>query len=252
MSDRTGKKEPEFPSGGGNDEFPATSWSLIAGVQNSATLPRRQALERLCQRYWKPVYHYVQRAWAKSPEDAHDLTQAFFLRLLEKDSLQRYDPGRGGFRVYLKLLLRGFAADQHDALTALKRGGGVKLLALDGAPAGLREGLPDARSADPEQLFDWAWKRDVLERAIERTRQWFAASDRAQQFRAFEEYELAGGEERPTYAHVAARLKVSESDVRNYLFAVRERLRSEIRAELAQTVSSPEQLDEEWKDLFGA
>ncbi|HLF93019.1 MAG TPA: sigma-70 family RNA polymerase sigma factor [Planctomycetota bacterium] len=245
------RNERDTQLGGENREFPSTHWSLIAGMQGTATAPYRHALESLCQRYWKPVYHYVRIAWSKSSEDAKDLTQAFFVRIFEGEVLKRYTPGRGGFRTYLKVLLRGFAADQHDALIALKRGGGVRTVALDGTPAPLGEFLADAKASDPEKLFDHAWKKEVLERAVERARQWFADAHRSVQFQAFEEYELAEQEGRPTYGRVAEKLGLSESDVRNYLFSVRERIRAEVRAELSQTVRDPAELDEEWKELFG-
>ncbi len=233
--------------------FPVTSWSLIAGVKDSSPEARKEALESLCRRYWKPVYHFVKRAWSKSHDDAKDLTQAFFLQILDGGALRKYSPERGGFRAYLKVLLRGFAADQHDAMTALKRGGGVKILALDADAAAIREVVPDAQAQSPEKIFDWAWKKEILERAVERARQWFAEGGRSVQFRAFEEYDLLPGPgDRPTYAAVAGTLGVSESDVRNYLFAVRERMRTEIRAELAHTVTDLRQLDDEWADLFGA
>lgn len=236
-------------SGGGPRAFPLTSWGLIAGVHASKTITRQQALESLCQRYWKPVYHFVRRTWSKSHEDAKDLTQAFFLRILSGDALQKYLPERAGFRHYLKMLLRGFAADQQDALMALKRGGGIRIVPLEGRTP-LQELVPDARAREPEDFFDWAWKKEILEHAIERTREWFASVNRARQFRAFEVYDLVNPDQRPTYADVAAELGVSESDVRNYLFAVRERLRTEIRAEVSQTVSDPKQLEEEWNALF--
>lgn len=245
------RNERDTQLGGENRDFPSTHWSVIAGMQGTSTAPYRHALESLCQRYWKPVYHYVRVAWSKSSEDAKDLTQAFFLRLFEGDALKRYAPGRGGFRTYLKVLLRGFAADQHDALTALKRGGGLRIVPLNGTPAPLGEFLADSKAPQPEQLFDHAWKKEVLERAIERARQWFADANRSVQFRAFEEYELEGQDARPTYGRVAEKLGLSESDVRNYLFAVRERIRTEVRAELSQTVRDLAELDEEWKELFG-
>ena len=214
-------------------------------------MTRQQALEGLCQRYWKPVYHFVRRAWSKPNEDAKDLTQAFFMRLLEGESLQRYKPERGGFRTYLKVLLRGFAADQQDALMALKRGGGVKRLNIDDEDAPLRKTLPDERTESPEAAFDRAWKGEILQRAVDRARTWYASVGRQSQFRAFEEYELREGPDRPTYGQVAEKLGISESDVRNHLFAVRERMRTEIRTELAQTVSDMDELESEWKSLFG-
>lgn len=241
-------RERETQLGGPARDFPVTSWSLIAGMNDSSTGTRRQALESLCARYWKPVYQYVRRAWSKSSEDAKDLTQAFFMQILEGDALRRYAPERGGFRTYLKVLLRGFAADQHDAMTALKRGGGAKLLTLDAEESPLRDLVPDGQATTPEQLFDRSWKKEVLERAVERTRQWFVSAGRERQFKAFEAYDLEQGR---TYAEVAQALGMSESDVRNHLFAVRERLRGEIRAELSQTVAAPGELEEEWRALFG-
>jgi RNA polymerase sigma-70 factor (ECF subfamily) len=232
----------------GAREFPVTSWSLVAGMNDSSTGARRQALESLCHRYWKPVYHYVRRAWSKAAEDAKDLTQAFFLQIMEGDALRRYAPERGGFRTYLKVLLRGFAADQHDAMTALKRGGAARILTLDAPEASLRDLVPDGQTVAPEELFDRSWKKEILERAVERTREWFASAGRERQFRAFEAYDLKAGR---TYAEVASELGISESDVRNYLFAVRERLRGEIRAELSQTVAAPGELEDEWRALFG-
>jgi RNA polymerase sigma-70 factor (ECF subfamily) len=236
---------------GGGAEFPPTQWSLILRARGVLTEARREAMESLCRRYWKPVYCFIRRAWSKPPEDAQDLTQAFFLKLVEGDALQRVDPGRGRFRPYLKTLLRHFAADQHDALQALKRGGGRKIIPIDGGDqARIEDCLADPRVKDPDQVFDLAWKKEVLDRAVERVRQWYAANQRLPKFQAFEAYDLAGGDP-PTYSVLAERLGIKEGDVRNALFEVRERIRNEIRMDLAQTVDDPSQVDEEWRELFG-
>lgn len=235
----------------GAEEFPVTHWSLVAGIRHSKTMTRRQAFESLCQRYWKPVYHFARRAWSKSDDGAKDLTQSFFLWLMESGPLEKYAPDRGGFRKYLKSLLRHFAADEHDRERAQKRGGRARKLALDWGEAPLGQFLPDGRSPDPEEVFDLAWKKEVLDRSLERARQWFSSRGKEVQFQAFDAYELDPGPERPTYAAVAARLGVKESDVRNYLFDVRERIRAEIRSELSQTVADAGQLEDEWRDLFG-
>jgi RNA polymerase sigma factor (sigma-70 family) len=210
-------------------------------------------MEKLSRRYWRPVYQFVRIAWAKSNDDAKDLTQAFFLWLLEGDEvLKKYEPERGGFRSYLKGLLRHFVADQHKALGRLKRGGGFKLFPLEDDLGSLKELIPDPKSKNPEQTFDHAWKKELLDAALERIRAQHIAEDRAVQFRVFEEYDLASADHRPTYGQLANRLGLKESDVRNHLFAVRERLRSEIQAELMQTVSGTEELQEEWNALFGS
>lgn len=248
MPDLSDGKQPH-PSLGGS-EFPVTSWGLILGLQGDRTTERKPALDNLCRRYWKPVFHFVRRAWSKSAEDAGDLTQAFFLWVLEGEALKRFEPDRGGFRTYLKMLLRGFSSNQHQALAALKRGGGQRILSLDEGEEQLKDFLPDARVTTPEQAFDCSWRNEILERTVERTRRWFEDSNRGLQFRVFEEYDLLPAE-KPTYAQLAERLGITESAVRNHLFEVRERLRTEIRAELSQTVADFEQLEEEWGSLFG-
>lgn len=235
--------------GGRRDRFPSTRASLLEAVGAG---PDAEALDRIIGLYWKPVYRFLRLKFGKDNEDAKDLTQAFFLQLLEGEALRRYSPEKAGFRPYLKMLLRGFAANQHDAMNALKRGGGVRIVGLQQGEAPLADFVPDGQAVKPEDVFDRSWKQEILERAMERARQWFEEAGRSLQFRAFEEYELGPSCEPPTYAEVARRLGLRESDVRNYLFAVRERLRIEIRAELSQTVLDPQQLEEEWNELFGA
>ncbi len=235
----------------GNACFPATSWSLVQRLRDSDPAALRQGLESLCRRYWKPVYYFSRAAWSKTDDQAKDLTQDFFLWVLEGDALRRYSPEKGGFRKYLKSLLRHFEADRYDREHALKRGGGVKVLTLDGDLAPLASLLKDAAAPDPDRTFDLAWKEELLSRAIDRARQWFLSSGRVLQFRAFEEYDLADGAKGPSYAEVAQRLGVKEGDVRNWLYDVRERVRTEIRLELTQTVSNVADLDDEWKTLFG-
>lgn len=242
--------EPETGPGDAGREFPPTSWSLVARFRDSDTSQRRMALESLGQRYWKAVYHFARRAWSKSDDDAKDLTQGFFCWLLEGEPLRKYSPEKGGFRKYLKSLLRHFAADQYDRETALKKGGGVKILTLDGPVAPLKDFVEDGRSEDPDRAFDMAWKQEILSRALERARQWFTSSGRVVQFRAFEEYDLAETDPGPTYSQVAAKLGIKETDVRNWLSDVRERLRTEIRMEISQTVADMGELEDEWKNLF--
>jgi RNA polymerase sigma factor (sigma-70 family) len=197
----------------------------------------RPSLETLCARYWKPVYAYLRGAYAKSNEEAKDLTQAFFLRLLEDGRLDRFDPSRGRFRTWLKVLLRSFLGHEREALGALKRGGGVALIPMDEIPAELP-------AADPEQAFDRLWRVELAERTLAPLR------DRADvRARIYEAYALVPKEERPTYAELAARFGIGADDVRNHLFAAREELRGRLREELAATGADAEA---EWNELFGS
>lgn len=247
MTDRLPKNELDTSAGGGR-EFPSTRWSQVAGIQTSSIEARKQALGHLFERYAKPVYHYIRIKWSKTPEDARELTQDFFMAVLEGDALQRYEPGRASFRTYLKGILRNIAGDQFDAARAKKRGGGVKLIPL---PDLTEDSLPDWQSLDPEGALDWSWRMTVLERAMQRAREWFIAQKRETQFRTFKEAILDQPESRPTDKEVAQRLGLTETTVGNHITVVRERLRSEIRAELAQTVLDRDQLEEEYRLIIG-
>ena len=240
----------------GGREFPETSWSLIANLAPArAGADRAAGLEELCRRYWKPIYCYVRQGFRKSNEDAKELTQAFFLWLVDGEVLGKYAPDRASFRHYLKGLLRNFVRNDAQALRRLKRGGGAKPVSLpDDDVRALDELLPDSKTASPEDAFDRAWTGELIERAIGRVRaaalEGGDALD-AVRFKVYEADELGPPGSQPTYAQVAATLSLSASDVRNHLFAVREQVRAEIRKELRETVASPEQLDSEWTAVFG-
>lgn len=235
--------EPGTTSDNVAREFPDTTWGLVSRLGSGS---RREGLENLARRYWKPIYHFIRAAWAKSREDAKDLTQAFVLWLIESDALDKYRPEKGGFRPYLKSLLRHFVAHQNEAMARLKRGGGVHVISLDG------EDLPpDAVAAPPEEAFDGAWVAEILRRAVEHVRKRLATQGRAHQVRAFELYDMSPPDKRPTYAALATQLGVKETDISNYLFAVREEIREEVRRELADTLDDVRDVDREWRALFG-
>jgi DNA-directed RNA polymerase specialized sigma24 family protein len=245
---RTSEARGKAPSGGG--DFPATSWSLILGLQASGSLERRRALETLCRKYWKPIHYYLRRRWSALDRSGDDLTQAFFAWILENDQLlERYRPERAGFRAYLKVILEGFAHNENDARLALKRGGGVRLLSMDRGPEPLESFIPDPYALSPEQIFDLALTKEMLGRAVDRARQWFASAKRDLPFQVFEASDRSSGE-KSTDAELARRFGITESMVGNYKYEVRERIRSCLREELLTTVADPEQLEEEWRAFF--
>ena len=236
--------------GGQQKEFPKTSWDALCRAQNSDAGTRREGLEELCRKYWKPVYHFIRVAWAKTNEDAKDLTQAFLLWLSEGEVLRRYRPEQASFRAYLKGLLKNFVRNQEDALGRLKRGGGLRILELDGSHA-LPELLADPATPDPGAAFDESWRNELVARALARVRDRLESKGRGLQFQVYASYELVPSSERPSYAELAGRFGLKEKDVDNHLLAVREYLRSEVRREIERLTSRTDDLESEWDALFG-
>ena len=225
------------------NRFPETSPSLLFRL--GETVHHRAGLEDLCRRYWRPVFCYVRVAWAKSDEDARDLAQAFFLWLLEGEPLKTYTPERGGFRTFLKVLLRRFVGHQERALQRIKRGGGIDFVPLEDLGLGA-----DPQDSDPEVLFDRAWVTEVVNQAMERVRKRYSARDQSSAFAVYEGYELVPAGERPTYAELGRRLGLETSEVKKHLFAIRDELRREIRRDLRCMTSDDRELEEEWSVLF--
>ncbi|MHC4606843.1 MAG: RNA polymerase sigma factor [Planctomycetota bacterium] len=238
--------------GGRRRDFPQTTMGLVSHLREKSSEARQAALEALCTRYWKPIYLYIRIVWKKPNEDAKDLTQAFFLSLMERNELRKYDRGRGSFRKYLQTVLRGFMGDKAKTRRSLKRGGGKRILPLDDDDTPLHEIVPDPDAVTPEEAYDRAWAAVMAKYAIGHVRKKFDEEGRGIQFRVFEEYDLAPKEEKPTYATVAKSLKLKESDVRNYLFTVRESIHEELENELREMTADPDELREEWVALFGA
>jgi RNA polymerase sigma factor (sigma-70 family) len=206
---------------------------------------RRDGFETLCRRYWKPIYCFLRRALRRDNESAKDLTQDFFLWLDQGEVLARFDPQAGAFSAFLKGLLRNFVRNHDGARRSLKRGGGRALVTLDGA-----ERIEDTSAPSPEEAFDHAWVDALIEDATERVRQTLREEGQTVRLQVFELYELAEPNQQPTYVDLAARLGIKKHDVRNHLFATREKVRSEIRRALADTVTSLTDLEQEWRRLF--
>lgn len=233
--------------GGPAVKFAQTAWGMVDRARDASPAVRQAGLDELAKSYWKPVYHFLRVAWAKSNEDAKDLAQAFFLWLADQEALQRYEAGRGSFRAFLKSLLRHFVQHHDEAMARLKRGGGrVKIPVEDLA-------VVHSREASPEEAFEREWRRSVLAVAVENVRQRLLREDSGGKFRVFEAYYLDPPPgERPTYAGVGEKLGVKEGDVKHTLCDVREEVRREIRAELARTLSRPEDLQDEWNAFCGS
>jgi len=232
--------------GGSANAFPATAPDLVERLRSPQDPGYRAGLEALCRDYWRPVYAYVRIAQARTNEDAKDLTQAFFVWLLEGDALRKYAPEKGGFRPYLKVLLRRFLAHSDEALAALKRGGGTRTFSFDALP----EGLDPAESRDPDALFEQAWRNEVVRRAVEEVRRRRVASGDAVAVRVYESYVLSPSPERPSYAEVARAQGLTDADVKACLVRIRRDVQEEILRQLSRLTATDEELAVEWNALL--
>ena len=246
MSDKTPKCST--PSGAG--QFATTHWSVILAAGDSAAALHQPALDTLCQTYWFPLYAYLRRRGYDTHE-AEDYTQGFFAGILERKGLQRADPKYGKFRSFLLASLKNFLADEWDRARAQKRGGDKKVLSLDfNAAASRYDGAP-AHCLSPEKLFERSWALAVLTRAMDRLKAESAASDKQRLFDCLKVY-LTAEKDAVSYRDVAAKLDMTEGDVKVAVHRLRRRYRELVRDEIAQTVTNEAEVDEEIRDLFAA
>ena len=236
----------------GDGNFPATRWSLIVAARSAEPGERRRALEILVAAYWKPVYKYIRLRWDKDVEQAQDLTQEFFLRLLEKDFLARYDPERARLRTFLRVCVDRLTANEDKSARRLKRGGDVQFLALDfeSAEGELRHveiPAPDSM----ELFFEREWVRSVFSMSLERLRQECEQRGKVTQFRLLEFYDIDEGGKELTYEQAGRRFGLKTSDVTNYLAYARREFRRIVLEQLREMTGSEEEFRREARTLLG-
>lgn len=230
--------------------FATTHWSVVLQAGENHSPQGRAALERLCRTYWLPLYAFLRRQ-GQSEEDAQDLTQEFFAALLARGDFQTVDARKGKFRTFLLAALTHFLANQRDRARAAKRGGGQPVLSLDTITAEQWQGLEPATTLAPDQLFDQRWAITLLGEALTRLREEMVAAGKARQFdelKSFLTQEPAAGE----YAAVAERLGSNAKSLAVTVHRLRLRYRELVRAEVAKTVSSPLEIEEEIRHLSAA
>lgn len=235
-------------AGGGPSPFVTTHWSVVLAAGQTDTPRARRSLEQLCQAYWYPLYVYVRRRGYR-PEDAEDLTQEFFARLLRSHFLNLADPERGRFRSFLLTALKHFLADEWARVRAQKRGGARSLLPLDVESAEMRYHLEPADDLTPEKVYEQRWARTLLANVIEQLRGEYEAQGKGALFDELKNC-LTKARAAVAYAELAARLKVQEGALRVAVHRLRQRYRDLLRAEIAHTVSEPEEVEEELRYLL--
>ena len=206
------------------------------------------ALEKLCQTYWYPLYAYVRRR-GYSPHDAQDLTQGFFACLLERQSLATVDPNKGRFRSFMLGAMNYFLATEWAKMRTQKRGGGREIFSLD---LGAAEKLLDLESADnstPDRVFDKEWATALLDKVLNQLEGEFRREGKIPLFNTLKQT-LAGARELQPYAALAGQLKVSEGAVKTAVHRLRKRYRHLLEAEIANTVTSPDEVKEEMAYLL--
>ena len=226
------------------DRFATTHWSMVVSAGGSQSPDARRALATLCENYWFPLYAYV-RCRGYDAYEAEDLTQEFFLRLLAKNYLAGVNREKGKFRAFLLASLKHFLANEWDRSRTQKRGSGQVVLSLDALSAESRYRLEPAHELTPEKLFERRWAITVLDEVLVRLQAEFlalhgeqTAFDRLKQF-------LTAGREPAGYAEVAVTLGMTEGALKVAVHRLRRRYRELLRDEIAQTVASPEEIDEE-------
>jgi DNA-directed RNA polymerase specialized sigma24 family protein len=227
-------------------QFTTTRWSVVLLAGQEGSSESQAALEKLCRAYWHPVCAFARRrGW--NEEDAKDLTQQFFASLLERKDFSGLDPRKGKFRTFLLSAFTNFLANEYDRANALKRGGGRTIISLDQFPADQIGG--PAEEFSPGALYDLRWAQTIVQTALRRLADEMAQAGKEAQFAELKGF-LTANAETGEYGRVAEKLGVGASSVPVFVHRLRLRYRQLVREEVAQTVASPVELEEEMRYLL--
>jgi RNA polymerase sigma factor (sigma-70 family) len=227
--------------------FATTRWSVVLAAQGGEDTKSRLALECLCHAYWYPLYTYARNRGFDS-EQARDVTQAFFVDLIQRKALLGLDPDRGRFRAFLLASARNFYSHQRSRELALRRGGGVRTVSIDADEAERRFDQEPAAELTPEELFERRWGLTVMERAMARLKAQAEGGRNPTLFEALKPY-LTGGDE-ACYSEVAEDLSMTVGAVKVAVHRLRQRYGKVLREEIAATVVDPSQVDDELRYLL--
>jgi len=229
----------------GPSQFPTTRWSLVVAASDPKRKEVRSALASLCENCWYPLYAFLRRRGYPA-DQAQDLTQEFFIRVLEGRYLDRADPEKGRFRAFLLTSLKFFVSDEQDRNRAQKRGGGA-LLPLEFSSGEERYQREPAHDETPERIFERRWALSALDRVVESLRQEFVQHGRPEHFERLKVF-LLGQPDAP-YVSLALEMNTSEGALKVAIHRLRKRYRELFRQEIANTVADPADVESELRYL---
>jgi DNA-directed RNA polymerase specialized sigma24 family protein len=231
--------------------FATTRWSVVVSAADSDEEKSRQALAELCRIYWRPIFSFVCRH-GYSTEEAQDLTQDFFVMILESDWLQHADQHRGRFRSFMLKSVQNFLSHADERSATLKRGGKIDFISWDDwmaeAPSQIAVSAQTFSSLPPERIFDLRWAATVVEHALRRLREECEGKGRLRLFEALRDY-LTAERADVSYAGLAVSLGIAETAVKKQLHNLRQRYRWLLRNEVVQTVENLADVDDEIRHL---
>ena len=227
--------------------FPTTRRSVVLALASTDEAERTRAFDTLVACYWKPLYKFARVAWRRSREDAEDLTQSFFVRALEIESLAAYDPAKASFRTFLRVLFDRHTSNEWKAGQRIKRGGGEVHLDFDSAEAEIGR---DVSTLTPEEYFQREWVRSVFAVAVDRLRERCEKEGKQVQFGIFEAYDL-DDDRGVSYRELAVRFDIPETQVTNYLSAMRRRFREIVLDALREVTATDAEFRTESRALLG-
>jgi DNA-directed RNA polymerase specialized sigma24 family protein len=233
----------------GGASFATTHWSVVAQSALTDVPEAENALAKLCETYWPPIYSFIRRR-GYAPVDAQDLTQSFFAYFLRTKAYGRTDRLRGKFRVFLLASVKNFLADNWDREQAIRRGGDCQFVSLDQQTAETFYDAASASDSSAERLFELRWAKSLIAGALSSLREELQAEGKLELFQQLKSF-LTGGSVIPSYDEASARTGFPRATVKTHVYRLRQRYREIVRREIARTVSSPHEIDQELRYLSG-
>ena len=231
----------------GGAAFATTHWSVVLEAQGESPAAQ-EALEKLCRTYWRPIFAFLRRQGFR-PEEAEDITQGFFVQLLERRKFSALRKEKGRLRSFLLGALKYFLADEQRRAMAIKRGKGQRLISLEELRADERLDMEPSDPMTAEMIYERRWALTVLERVLSRLKDEYVAAGNAALFDALKEL-LPDEPGAPSQAEIAARLGMTENAIRQAFYRFRQRYQSLLREEIANTVATPGDIEDELRHLI--